>query len=173
MITRVWRDKYLEGVTLRHPALGDRELLVRDRLLLGPAIPAPIAPPQSAPATTLPNGCFDIARSSNRHVGFGWGSHLCLGAPLARLQATAALDELLTSDVLPRSHFIGHRGGASARPTLASSKNCGSHGSADQLHLLEGGARLPEKVVANCHYVARPDPLRLNDRTQQDHLSGS
>jgi cytochrome P450 len=30
------------------------------------------------------------------HVGFGWGIHLCVGAPLARVEATVAIDELLT-----------------------------------------------------------------------------
>jgi cytochrome P450 len=37
---------------------------------------------------------FDIRRSPNRHVGFGHGIHLCLGASLARLEAKVALGEL-------------------------------------------------------------------------------
>jgi cytochrome P450 len=38
---------------------------------------------------------FDIARSPNRHLGFGQGIHYCLGAPLARLETRIALTNLL------------------------------------------------------------------------------
>ena len=38
---------------------------------------------------------FMINRQPNPHVGFGHGIHLCLGAPLARLEATIALTALL------------------------------------------------------------------------------
>jgi cytochrome P450 len=36
-------------------------------------------------------GEFDAARSRHDHVAFGYGTHLCLGAPLARLEAAIGL----------------------------------------------------------------------------------
>jgi cytochrome P450 len=38
---------------------------------------------------------FDVRRDAHRHLAFGHGIHFCLGAPLARLEATVALRRLL------------------------------------------------------------------------------
>lgn len=38
---------------------------------------------------------FNIRRTPNRHLSFGYGIHFCLGAPLARMEARIALQELL------------------------------------------------------------------------------
>jgi cholest-4-en-3-one 26-monooxygenase len=39
---------------------------------------------------------FDIHRSPNDHVAFGFGPHLCIGSNLARLEVSTILDRLLT-----------------------------------------------------------------------------
>ncbi len=47
---------------------------------------------------------LDLARAENRHLGFGWGIHFCLGAPLARVEASIALRALF--DAFPRMGLI-------------------------------------------------------------------
>jgi cytochrome P450 len=50
-------------------------------------------------------GVFDIRRSPNKHLAFGYGVHFCLGAALARLEAPLALQLLL--DRLPGARLTG------------------------------------------------------------------
>jgi cytochrome P450 len=38
---------------------------------------------------------FELARERGRHVAFGHGVHACIGAPLARIEARAAMDALV------------------------------------------------------------------------------
>jgi cytochrome P450 len=54
----------------------------------------------------------DLDRANPRtHVGFGWGVHLCVGAPLARVEARAAIRVLLrrTSRFSLAPDFAGPR----------------------------------------------------------------
>ncbi|WP_234574457.1 cytochrome P450 family protein [Bacillus cereus] len=50
---------------------------------------------------------FDITRESNRHIAFGHGSHFCLGAPLARLEAKIAITTLFNR--MPELQIKGNR----------------------------------------------------------------
>jgi cytochrome P450 len=48
-------------------------------------------------------GRFDLSRSPNKHLSFGYGPHFCLGAYLGRAEITAMLDGLrtLVSEIAP------------------------------------------------------------------------
>jgi cytochrome P450 len=65
---------------------------------------------------------FDVTRAAGQHLAFGLGAHFCLGAPLARLEATVALAALFerfpdltlavpAAELTPLPSFIsnGHR----------------------------------------------------------------
>jgi len=61
---------------------------------------------------------FDVRRSIDRHISFGQGPHYCIGASLARLEALAAIEELLVAmpgyrvdlDGVERRHSSNFRG---------------------------------------------------------------
>ena len=61
------------------------------------ASPFPFPMPKSvaALARSMIQEEFDIAREPNRHLGFGFGMHFCLGAQLARMETRVALRNLV------------------------------------------------------------------------------
>ena len=72
---------------------------------------------------------LDLARTDNRHLAFGWASHFCFGAPLARLEGQIMLEtmlrrlpqlELVSSDLTWRDN-LGLRG-LNALPVTFSSE---------------------------------------------------
>ncbi len=48
---------------------------------------------------------FDMSRPEPRHLSFGFGTHFCVGASLARLEARIALEVLLSR--FPRIALAG------------------------------------------------------------------
>ena len=58
-------------------------------------------------ATSAPADRFDVTRDHKRqrHLAFGFGEHLCLGAPLARMEARVVFEELLAR--FPRFELAG------------------------------------------------------------------
>jgi cytochrome P450 len=41
-----------------------------------------------------------LDRSPNKHLGFGWGPHFCIGSHLAKIEAEILLEELLKRDIV-------------------------------------------------------------------------
>ena len=66
------------------------------------------------PAVFADPDSFLIDRPTKEHLGFGHGTHFCLGAPLARLEAKIALNVLLD-----RYKSIGRGQGSAVRQTAA------------------------------------------------------
>jgi cytochrome P450 len=75
-------------------ALDDGEFAGR-RLRAGDALHLFIGAANRDPARFPDADRFDIARSDNRHLAFGFGGHICLGAALAREELRIALTHVL------------------------------------------------------------------------------
>jgi cytochrome P450 len=71
----------------------------------GSALSVSLAAVGRDPATSSGEGTLDVTRKDGRHLSFGHGIHYCVGAPLARIESTVALDTLLRR--LPGLRLVG------------------------------------------------------------------
>ncbi|MEM7336715.1 MAG: cytochrome P450, partial [Chloroflexota bacterium] len=63
-------------------------------ILLGESVALFVAAANRDPRMFENPNSFDIARQPNKHLGFGYGAHYCLGAPLARMEGQIAFPML-------------------------------------------------------------------------------
>lgn len=108
-----------EACRIEPPFRGHYRVVTRDAVLGGVDIPAGSHVVLVWPAANRDPDAFEDPdsveldrESPRRHVGFGWGIHLCVGAPLARLEARVALERLLAStsefEIAPRAEPLRH-----------------------------------------------------------------
>jgi pimeloyl-[acyl-carrier protein] synthase len=69
--------------------LGGEQLRKRD------AVIAVMAAGNRDPLRFPDPGRLDFDRPDNRHLAFGWAAHFCFGAPLARVEAQLAFEQIL------------------------------------------------------------------------------
>jgi cytochrome P450 family 142 subfamily A polypeptide 1 len=91
-------DEFIRWVS---PVLNMRRTVTRDHVFEGEELSAGEEILLLYPAANRDPRAFehpevlDVARAANRHVAFGFGTHFCLGAHLARLEIKVMFEELL------------------------------------------------------------------------------
>jgi cytochrome P450 len=86
-----------EALRLEPPVDATQRILAEDRLVAGcpvrrgQVVAVSIAAANRDPRAFADPDRFDIDRPRTPHLAFGGGSHMCIGAPLARLQAQVAV----------------------------------------------------------------------------------
>jgi cytochrome P450 family 142 subfamily A polypeptide 1 len=81
--------KNMNRTATRDVELGGQTIHAGDNVLL-------LYPSANRDDDVFPNPFnFDIARTPNEHVAFGFGTHFCLGNSLARLELHVMFEELL------------------------------------------------------------------------------
>lgn len=107
-----------EACRIEPPFRGHYRRVTADTTLGGTDLPAGsrlvLVWPAANRSDELGGDHIDIDRLHPRqHVGFGWGIHLCVGAPLARMEARVAFERLLSStrsfSLAPEAHLRHHR----------------------------------------------------------------
>jgi cytochrome P450 len=95
------RQAIEEGLRWEGPLIGISRATKRDVVLGGVPVPAGAflhvgigAANRDETIWERPEA-FDMFRSTKRHVAFGYGTHVCIGQHLARMELTMALNDLL------------------------------------------------------------------------------
>lgn len=89
MIRWVTPIQNMARTATRDVTVGEQKIAAGDKLLL-------LYPSANRDESVFPRPFeFDITRTPNEHLAFGYGAHYCLGASLARLEARIFFEELL------------------------------------------------------------------------------
>ena len=85
-----------EAIVPRAWRMATRDIVVREQTIhKGEMVMAMLGSANRDPRMFSEPDSLDIHRSTRRNFGFGAGIHICMGAPLARVEAEVALQEIL------------------------------------------------------------------------------